>query len=140
MPALFLDNVAEPGKLWIGSVVIDCKKFEETIAFWKAALGYELRGLASDDWAVLYDPSGSGPNISFQKDPDGPGEVYWFHFDLYSSDPESEVERLMRLGAKMVRPAKKGSDYVTLADPDGNPFDVVGARGFKFGQRVSRLQ
>ncbi len=140
MPALSLDSVAEPGKLWIGSVVIDCKKFEEMIAFWKAALGYELRGPTSDDWAVLYDPSGSGPNISFQKDPDGPGEVYWFHFDLYSSDPEGEVERLTRLGAKIVRPAKEGSDYVTLADPDGNPFDVVEARGFKFGQRVSRLQ
>jgi len=36
----------------------------------------------------------------------------------------------------MRQPAREGFDYVTLADPDGNPFDIVEARGFKFGQRV----
>jgi catechol 2,3-dioxygenase-like lactoylglutathione lyase family enzyme len=131
--------VAEPGKLWVGSVVIDCKKFDEMIAFWQAALGYELRRPSSDDWALLYDPHDSGPNIAFQKDPNGPGEVYWFHLDLYSSDPQGEVERLLKLGATMVQPAREGEDYVTLADPDGNPFDIIDttARGFKFGQRRS---
>jgi Glyoxalase-like domain len=128
--------MTEPGKLWVGSIVIDCKKFEGMVAFWKAALSYELRDPPSDDWAVLYDPTGSGPNVSFQKDPNGPGEVYWFHFDLYSSDPEGEVKRLMQLGATMIQPAEEGKDYVTLSDPDGNPFDVVNARGFTFGQRV----
>lgn len=126
-------------KLWIGSVVIDCKKFQEMVEFWKEALGYELRRPPSEDWAVLYDPSGSGPNLAFQKDPLGPGGVYWFHLDLYSSDPENEVKRLMGLGATMVQTDKEGSDYVTLADPDGNPFDIVEARGFKFGQRARVL-
>jgi len=127
--------MAGPGRLWIGSIVIDCKKFEEMIAFWKAALGYELREPPSEDWAVLCDPNGSGPNIAFQRDPAGPGETYWFHLDLYSSDAEAEVERLTRLGATTRQPAKNEFDYVTLADPDGNPFDVVEKRGFKFGQR-----
>jgi len=118
--------------------VIDCKKFDEMIAFWKAALSYELRDPPSEDWAILHDPMGSGPNISFQKDPNGPGEIYWFHFDLYSSDPDGEVKRLLQLGATMRQPAKEGSDYITLADPDGNPFDIIDvrARKFKFGQRV----
>ena len=130
-------EMTDPGKLWIGSIVIDCKKFDKMIAFWKAALNYELRHPPSDDWAILYDPTGSGPNISFQKDPNGPGEVNWFHFDLYSSDSKGEVKRLLQLGARMIQPAKKGKDYVTLADPDGNPFDVIETHGFKFGQRVS---
>jgi hypothetical protein len=56
--------------------------------------------------------------------------------DLYSSDPESEVERLQKLGATMQQAARAGFDYVTLADPDGNPFDVIEARRFKFGQRA----
>lgn len=124
----------------MGSVVIDCKKFEEMIAFWKAALGYELREPPSEGWAVLYDPNRAGPNISFQKDPDGPGEVYWFHLDLYSSDPEGEVERLLKLGAAMKQPAREGTDYVTLVDPDGNPFDVIATRRFKFGQRTESAQ
>lgn len=25
----------------------------------------------------------------------------------------------------MLQPAEEGKDYVTLADPDGNPFDAV---------------
>lgn len=126
----------EPGRIWVGSIVIDCRKFDEMIAFWKAALGYEFREPPSEDWALLYDPHGAGPNLSFQKDPHGPGEVYWFHLDLYSSDPEAEVQRLLQLGASMRQPAREGSDYVTLADPDGNPFDVIETRRFKFGQRA----
>ncbi len=128
--------MTEPGKLWVGSIVIDCKKFDRMIDFWKAALGYELRRPPSEDWALLYDPHGGGPNIAFQKDLGGAGENYWFHFDLYSSEPEIEVQRLLQLGATMRQPAKEGFDYVTLVDPDGNPFDVVEARGFKFGQRT----
>jgi len=128
--------MAEPGKLWVGSIVVDCEKFDRMIDSWKAALGYELRRPPSEDWALLYDPHGMGPNIAFQKDRDGAGENYWFHFDLYSSEPESEVQRLLQLGATMRQPAKEGFDYVTLVDPDGNPFDVVEAPEFKFGQRT----
>jgi catechol 2,3-dioxygenase-like lactoylglutathione lyase family enzyme len=128
--------VAEPGKLWIGSIVIDCKNWEQMIAFWKAALGYEFCYPPSEDWAMLYDPHGEGPNVSFQKDPTGPTGIYWFHFDLYSSDPENEVQRLLKLGAERKQPAQEGTDYVTLADPDGNPFDVIEKRGFKIGQRT----
>lgn len=126
----------EPGKIWVGSIVIDCKNFDRMIAFWKAALGYEFRRPPSEDWALLFDPHRIGPNVAFQKDPEGPGKIYWIHFDLYSSEPESEVQRLLGLGATMLQPAKEGFDYVTLGDPDGNPFDVVEARGFKFGQRT----
>jgi catechol 2,3-dioxygenase-like lactoylglutathione lyase family enzyme len=129
-------GMAEPPKIWIGSIVVDCKKFEEMIDFWKAALGYRLRRPPSEDWALLYDPNGAGPNLAFQKDPNGPGGDYWYHFDLYSSDPEGEVKRLLRLGATMKQPAKEGFDYVTLTDPDGNPFDIVEARGYRFGQRT----
>jgi len=137
VPCWPASGMTKPGKLWVGSIVIDCRKFDEMIAFWRAALSYELRYPPSDDWAILYDPTGSGPNISFQKDPVGPGEIYWFHFDLYSSDPEGEVKRLMQLGAKMMQPMADGKDYVTLSDPDGNPFDIIDTKGFKFGQRVN---
>lgn len=126
-----------PGKLWVGSIVIDCRRFDEMVAFWKGSLGYEEREPPADGWAVLHDPHRSGPNLSFQRDPSGPSALYWFHLDLYSSDPEAEVERLQRLGATMRQPARAGNDYVTLADPDGNPFDVIDTRGFEFGQRIA---
>lgn len=128
--------MTEPGKLWVGSIVIDCEKFDQMIEFWKAALGYELVRPPSEDWALLHDPNDRGPNLAFQKDPNGAGENYWFHLDLYSSEPETEVQRLLHLGATMRQPPEEGFDYVTLVDPDGNPFDVIEARGFKFGQRT----
>ena len=130
--------MAEPGKLWVGSVVIDCKNFERMVDFWRAALGYEIRRPSSEDWVLIYDPHGKGPNLAFQKDPQGPQGSYWFHLDLYSSEPEHEVERLLALGATLRQPAREGLDYATLADPDGNPFDVVETRVFEFGQRVDR--
>ncbi len=128
--------MAAPGTTWIGSIVIDCKRWEPMIEFWKAALGYEFVRPKSEDWALLFDPHGSGPNLAFQKDPDGPGPVYWFHLDLYSADLAGEVERLVALGATRGPPAPEDADYVTLADPDGNPFDVIDTRGFRFGQRT----
>jgi len=107
------------------------------IAFWTAALGYETREPPTEDWVVLSDPHAKGPNISLQKVPEGPGEDYRFHFDLYSSDPEREVQRLLGMGAVLKEPAREGRDFVTLSDPDGNPFDVIDTRGFVFGQRTA---
>jgi len=128
--------MAEPGKIWVGSVVIDCRKFDEMVAFWKAALGYEQRGPRDEGWPLLYDPHREGPNLAFRRDPEAPGQFWWFHLDLYSSDPETEVARLVGLGAAVVEPARPDRDFVTLTDPDGNLFDVVETRGYKFGQRM----
>jgi hypothetical protein len=128
--------MAATGTVWLGSIVIDGKNWPEMISFCKAALGYEFVRAPSEDWALLYDPRGQGPNLTLQKDPEGPTGTDWFHFDRYASEPEREVERLLQLGASMRQPANEPFDYVTLADPDGNPFDVVEARGFKFGQRT----
>lgn len=123
-----------PPKTWIRTIVIDCKNWEKMISFWKGALGYKLkRGpeewgsdeVPDGDWALIADPEGRGPNLAFQNDPNGPGAIYWFHFDLFSSAPESEIQRLIGLGATVIQPAREGFDYVTLADPDGNPFDVL---------------
>jgi catechol 2,3-dioxygenase-like lactoylglutathione lyase family enzyme len=128
--------MAVPGKLWVGSIVMEVKEFASMIEFWTRALGYETREPPGDDWVVLVDPQRSGPSLSMQKVPDGPTPEYRFHLDLYSSDPEGEVHRLLALGAALREPAQEGRDFVTLADPDGNPFDVIDSRGFAFGQRV----
>ncbi len=122
--------------MWVGSVVLDCRRWESMIAFWKEALGYEFARPPTQDWALLIDPRGAGPNLALQKDPEGPGAGYWFHIDLYAPDLDAEVRRLVDLGATVLQPAREGADYVTLADPDGNPFDVVATPGFRFGQRT----
>ncbi len=128
------EDMVEDARTWIGTIVIDCKNWEKMISFWKGDLGYKLkRGpgewgtdeIPEGDWALIADPLGRGPNLALQKDPEGPRQVYWFHLDLFTSEPTKEVQRLLDLGATMVQPAREGFDYVTLADPDGNPFDVL---------------
>ena len=131
-----LGGMSAPGKLWVGSIVMEVQDFPKMMAFWRAALGYENREPPPEDWVVLQDPHGKGPDISFQKVPSGPSEDYRFHLDLYCSDREGEVRRLLSLGATMREPATEGRDFVTLADPDGNPFDVIGTRGSAFGQHT----
>ena len=120
--------------IWIGSIVVDCTDLPRMIAFWQEALHYVPRDPPEADGVVLKDPEGLGPNLSLNRTSEGPLDDYRLHLDLYSSDPEREVRRLLRLGATLVRPAVKGHDFVTLADPDGNLFDVIDKKGWSTGR------
>jgi Glyoxalase-like domain len=122
--------------LWVGSVVIDCHDLDRMILFWRVALGYVPREPPTDDGVVLADPREVGPNVTLSRSDEGPLEDYRLHLDLYSSTPEAEVDRLVALGATVRRRAEPGEDFVTLADPDGNQFDVIDKRGWAFGRRA----
>jgi hypothetical protein len=119
----------EAGKLRIGSIVIDCDHFEEMMNFWKETLHYVPRRPPDNGWVILRDPEGRGPNVSINRSGEGPLEQYRLHLDLYTDDQEGEVKRLLGLGAILKRSPKKGEDFVTLADPDGNLFDVIDTKG-----------
>jgi catechol 2,3-dioxygenase-like lactoylglutathione lyase family enzyme len=110
----------------IGSIVIHCFEFKQMVEFWQKALYYLLREPPSEDWAVLLDPNGRGPNLSFQARDRHAGHRSWLHLDLYTSRQKEEVERLVGLGARRY-PWRypEGADYIVLEDPDGNLFCVV---------------
>jgi len=118
----------EGGRVRIGSIVIDVNHFAQMMAFWQEALGYApgRPPTPGDPFVILKDPSGEGPNVSI----DGM-EPYRnrLHLDLYTEDPEGEVERLLHLGATLFRPHEPGEDFTVLADPEGNLFCVVDTRG-----------
>src|SRR5262245_15418210 len=114
--------------VWVGSIVIRCRRFEEMLAFWTAALGYVERKPPEDGWVILRDPTGRGPNISLDRIEQPPplGEVSRVHLDLYTDDGPGEVERLLALGATRYEREYGGDeDFVVLVDPDGNRFCVV---------------
>lgn len=112
--------------LEIGSIVIHCHQFDRMVVFWQAALGYVPRAPAHDGWVVLHDPSGRGPNLSFQARDQMAKARSWLHLDLYTENREREVARLTRLGAKPYPwRYEPEADYVVLEDPDGNLFCVV---------------
>ncbi len=121
---------------WIGSIVIDSADLAKMIPFWQEALHYVPREPPEDDGVVLKDPREIGPNVSLNRTEEGPLPDYRLHLDLYSSEPEREVDRLVRLGATIRSRPSKAQDFVTLADPEGNLFDVVDKRGWSFGRRA----
>ena len=113
----------------VGSVVIDCNDFETMSAFWRDALRYVPRDEPEDDWVVLKDPGGEGPNVSLQQVPEPRVGKNRLHLDLYTDDQAAEVERLLGIGAtRAPRTPEPGEDFVLLADPEGNLFCVVDAR------------
>ena len=80
------------------------------LAFWQAALGYVPQAPPEDDWVILTDPTGRGPNISLDQVDQPPplGEVSRVHLDLYTDDGAGEVERLLALGATRYERGRSG--------------------------------
>ena len=108
----------------VGSVVINGRDRPVMVGFWSAALGYSPVG-ADDDFVRMDDPAGR-VNVSFQRGEQDPGSN-WLHLDLYTEDQAVEVERLRGLGARVIREAQPGDDFVVMADPEGNRFCVIDA-------------
>ncbi|HML02732.1 MAG TPA: VOC family protein [Candidatus Bathyarchaeia archaeon] len=110
----------------IGSIVIDCNRFDEMSAFWQEALRYVLRDPAKGGWVILRDPEGRNPNISLNQVSTKRRGRNRVHLDLYADNREAEVNRLVKIGAKRHR-QRYGpeDDFRVLEDPDGNLFCVV---------------
>jgi catechol 2,3-dioxygenase-like lactoylglutathione lyase family enzyme len=123
-----LPSASSSDQVRVGSIVVRCRKFDEMLVFWQAALGYVPQAPPEDGWVILTDPTGRGPNISLDQVDQPPplGEVSRVHLDLYTDDGAGEVERLLALGAtRYEREAGPDDDFVVLVDPDGNRFCVV---------------
>lgn len=110
----------------VGSIVTDCFDFDLVVQFWQSALGYVPREPGTDDWIVLCDPEGKGPNLSFQKYEELASPRGRIHLDLYTPDQSGDVERLERLGAtRYPWSYEPDDDFVVMADPEGNLFCVI---------------
>jgi len=110
----------------VGSIVIDCVEFDRMLAFWGEALHYAPLYPPSRGWAILADPRQRGPNISLNRvTTKTPGRNN-LHLDLYSSSMNSEVRRLVKIGAKRHRQTYgSDDDFRVLEDPHRNLFCVV---------------
>lgn len=110
----------------IGAIVIDCFEFDKMLAFWQEALHYVPRDPAKGGWVVLRDPERRNPNVSLNNIPKKRVGRNRLHLDLYTSNREGEVKRLLKLGAKRHRQTyDPDDDFIVLEDPDGNLFCVV---------------
>ena len=141
------------------TVTVDCASPATLAAFWASALGYAAaappvgfatweawlrrNGVPEDEWgagAVLSDPDGVLPSLSFQQVPERKTGKNRLHLDLQVgggrhlpweqrwSRVEGEVQRLTGLGARVLEVVPGGDgrgDHVLLADPEGNEFCVL---------------
>jgi hypothetical protein len=106
--------------VFVGSVVLNVSDAGRAAAFWSQALGYVPQ---PDNPEFLAPKGGDGPRIHLDTDDK-------MHLDLWvdrdSSDQQTEVERLIALGAKRVDwDYPDDADFVVLADTEGNLFCVI---------------
>lgn len=102
------------------AVVLNVDNARRAAQFWTRALGYEPEADAPD---FLVPPHGQGVRIHLD-------ETDRTHLDLWvdrtTSDLQTEVERLIALGAKRVAwTYPEDADFVVLADTEGNLFCVI---------------
>lgn len=108
-------------------VAVDCADAAALARFWAAALGRTVKGEPSADLAVIDapDPAG-GPRLTFHRVPEPKSVKNRLHLDLGTADLAGETQRLLGLGASRIRDLDKGEmRWTTLADPEGNEFDLV---------------
>ena len=113
----------------IQCLCIDTADPAKIASFWQAALGWR-RTHEEDGEVVLEPPAGSpedgvAPDLLFLKVPEDKVVKNRLHLDLRPDDQAAEVARLEALGARRVSIGQGEVSWVTMADPDGNEFDVL---------------
>lgn len=107
---------------------VDCADAAKLADFWAEALGRSVGDGASAEFAALEatDSASSGPRLSFHQVTEAKTVKNRLHLDLINSDYEAETNRLLSLGASKIREVRQGdARWTTLADPEGNEFDLI---------------
>ncbi|MFI6779665.1 VOC family protein [Micromonospora sp. NPDC050276] len=110
---------------------IDVENLDVMVAFWSAALGYEVEQ-GDDGSAKLWPPgqsSPTAPTVWLQGSGTPKRGKNRLHLDLVADGaPQAEVRRLLSLGARPVDVGQTGTErFTVLADPEGNEFCVLDA-------------
>jgi len=108
------------------AVSFDAHDAQAVASFWAAALGRTVaEGAGRDNATVNADPAVPGSRIGFHRVPESKTVKNRMHFDLITTDFDAEIDRLTGLGATRLNEIKDGRHWATLADPEGNEFDVI---------------
>lgn len=109
-------------------VTFDCADAAALAGFWAQVIGQPVDDGANPYFATIGKQS-AGPALMFLQVPEERSGKNRLHLDLASSDWAAEVDRVVGLGAKRVGEFDEyGTHWVTLADPEGNVFDLAEVR------------
>jgi len=114
-------------------IVIDCSDLDGAARFWGGVLGYEASPpgdgpAGSERYRGLQPGNGVGIDVLLQRVPDVKSQKNRLHLDLRTPDLDTEVRRVLGLGASLLTSAPVAEDgwlWHILADPDGNEFCVL---------------
>lgn len=110
----------------VAGITFDAHDAKAAATFWARALGRSVASGADEASATVEpDPAIPGSRIGFRQVPEGKQVKNRVHFDLFTADFDAEVGRLTGLGATKLNEVSTGLHYVTLADPEGNEFDLI---------------
>jgi hypothetical protein len=105
-------------------LVVDSRDPAALARFWAAAL--ELAILyETDDEVIIGRGAREYPGICFVPNSDRKTHKNRLHIDIDPDDQAAEVERLIGLGARRIDIGQGAANWVVLADPEGNEFDVL---------------
>jgi predicted enzyme related to lactoylglutathione lyase len=108
-------------------VAFDASDAARLASFWSAVLGRAVdEGASPEHAAISATRPELGPRLAFHRVPTDKVAKNRFHPDLITTDYEGELARLRGLGATVINEVRAGSSrWTTLADPDGNEFDLI---------------
>jgi predicted enzyme related to lactoylglutathione lyase len=112
------------------SVSVDCRDAGKVGDFWAEVLQRPLDPEATGDFASIGMQPGAEPGMvwMFHRVPEAKSVKNRLHVDFIAADMGEEVQRILTLGATHLGDVEEGGyRWATLADPEGNEFDVVAA-------------
>ncbi|WP_420624801.1 VOC family protein [Candidatus Poriferisodalis sp.] len=130
------DNATETGsQLRAVGVTIDCSDPERIADFWQAALGFAQRVGNGRPYITLSEAGGGRMlnHLTIQRVPEAKTAKLRAHLDLFTRDMDTEVARLVALGATVLVPTSTetepdghlGFRATVMADPEGSEFCIV---------------
>ena len=112
--------------LSLGQIVIDSADAARLADFWSRLLERPVLDGANQFFAVIPPAEDSSfPALMFLEVPEPRQGKNRLHLDLVSADRAAAVARATELGAREVGEFDEyGTQWTTLADPEGNVFDI----------------
>lgn len=114
--------------LRFSEICIDADDMHALADWWAEVLGWPAED-SDDGDVVLRAPEGAGPDWLILEVPEGKTIKNRIHFDFTPDDQQAEVDRVVALGARHVDIGQGDQSWVVLADPEGNEFCILSAKG-----------
>ncbi|MEP7194250.1 MAG: VOC family protein [Actinomycetota bacterium] len=109
-------------------IVVDAAQPAALGRWWANALGWVVTFEADDEFEIR--PTAERlPGLLFVPVGDPKVTKNRMHPDFRADDQAAEVDRLLALGARRADVGQGEQPWVVLADPEGNEFCVLAARG-----------